>query len=412
MLHQPLTLTARIDCDLLDGAGGSERVVELTIRAPRAPVQRETRPPLNLALVIDRSGSMGGEKLAYAKRAAQQVLTRLTARDRIAVVAYDDQIDIVSSSSLVTDADRATISSSIEALTPRASTNLGEGWLRGAALVAEFVGPDVISRVLLLTDGLANQGITSEVELADHAQELRRRGVSTSAFGVGADFNEHLLKAMAEAGGGHFYFIETPDHIPTILAQELGELLTVVAREPQLTISGPNEAAVEVLGGHAFEYDGENVHVPLSDIFEQEERKFYLRVLAVAQGAECYELPIRATLTYRDLSGDPKTVSAVARFNYANSEVVAAAPQDHQLQQTAVGVRLSEIILAALKLDRAGSRPEALALLESALSEWGRRAAPPEAARVRGVIEELRRGMSPISSKQRHFEEYRKLKSR
>ena len=91
-----------------------------------------------------------------------------------------------------------------------------------------------VNRTLLLTDGLANIGITDPAELERHASELRQRGVATSTFGVGADFDERLLQAMADAGGGHFYFIESAAQIRDHMTSEVGESLDVVARGVEL----------------------------------------------------------------------------------------------------------------------------------------------------------------------------------
>ncbi|MFN8566275.1 MAG: VWA domain-containing protein [Kouleothrix sp.] len=108
-------------------------------------------------------------------------------------------------------------------------TDISGGWLTGCREVAAYQAVEGIHRALLLTDGLANRGIIDIEELAQYARELRRRGVATSTFGVGLDFNEQLLEALAEQGG-HFYYIERPEQIPTVFRRELGELLTVVTR--------------------------------------------------------------------------------------------------------------------------------------------------------------------------------------
>ena len=119
------------------------------------------------------------------------------------------------------------------------STDLCGGWLAGCEQVARFIEGEGLGRCLLLTDGLANQGVTDRDEIVTHARELRRRGVVTSTFGVGADFDERLLQQMADAGAGHFYFIERAVQIPDLFASELGETLDVVASGVTLTIETP-----------------------------------------------------------------------------------------------------------------------------------------------------------------------------
>ena len=411
MLIPSLRLTAAADCSLVGIDGPSERVVRWTITAPDVPLLGAARSPLNLALVVDRSGSMAGDKLAYARQAANHVLDLLHAEDRVTLVVYDDVIEILAPSQLVTVANREALKTMLQTVTARGSTNLGEGWLRGAGQVAEHLSPGSINRVLLLTDGLANQGIVAPAELATHARELRQRGVSTSTFGIGADFNEQLLALMADDGGGHFYFIETPAQIPALFQQELGELLTVVARDPRLVISGPNQAAVDLLGGLPFEYDGDRLIVPLSHIFAREERQIFLRAV-VLPGLAGSRFPIRGELAYRDLSGDPQTAFAEVFFTYADPAAVAAAPIDLPLRQGAAEIRLSAVANQALKLKREGRQQEAVSALREALASMAPLAAPAVAQNYDKLAQELDTPLSPAQVKARHYEEYRKRKSR
>jgi hypothetical protein len=103
--------------------------------------------------------------------------------------------------------------------------------------VASHLVEQGVNRCLLLTDGLANVGITDPAQLAHHAAELRARGVSTSTFGVGNDFDERLLQELADAGGGHFYYIADAPQIRDAITSEVGETLEVVARDVTLEIT-------------------------------------------------------------------------------------------------------------------------------------------------------------------------------
>ncbi|MGH8545902.1 MAG: vWA domain-containing protein, partial [Gammaproteobacteria bacterium] len=120
----------------------------------------------------------------------------------------------------------------------RGTTALAEGWFRGAEQVALHQDERCVNRVLLLTDGLANVGVTDPDQLEAHA-ELHRRGIQTTTFGVGADFDEALLERIALAGGGNFYFIEDAKQIPDFLTSELGEILEVVARDVAIEFQTP-----------------------------------------------------------------------------------------------------------------------------------------------------------------------------
>src|SRR4051794_28150880 len=209
-----IALDSALDRRLLPTAGG-RRFLRLMLRAPQAPSQGTAeRKPLNLAFVLDRSGSMEGEKLELVKRAVAFGVNQLAPDDRAAVVIYDDQVQTLAPSARMTGDAKTQVALALRRVRSGGSTALGEGWLTGCRLAAAAgteLGGRWLTRTLLLTDGLANVGITDPHELIGHATELRRRGVTTTAFGVGADFDEQLLRGMAEAGGGNFYFIERAD---------------------------------------------------------------------------------------------------------------------------------------------------------------------------------------------------------
>ena len=160
---------------------------------------------MNVGIVLDRSGSMGDErKFGLAREAVEQSLRMLRPEDRFALVVYDTEVDVLMPSTKATPEAKRRALDALREIGPRAGTDLAGGWLRGCEQRAEFPYDDQVSRCLLLMDGLANHGITDRDELARHAGELRQRGVSTSTFAVGADFDERLLRDMAHEGGGNF----------------------------------------------------------------------------------------------------------------------------------------------------------------------------------------------------------------
>ena len=245
-------LSVKTDRRLVRSARRSTRYVLIEIAAPPAG-SAPVRPRVNVAFVLDRSGSMGGPKIDLARKAVREGIERLASDDRFAVVVYDDRIDVVAASRTATsDAKHAAIRA-LESIDARGQTNLGEGWLRGAEQVATELDPAAVNRVLLLTDGLANQGMTDPAELIRHAAELRGRGVSTSTFGVGGDFDERLLGGMADSGGGAFRLVGRAEQIPELIGSEVGELLEITAKAVELRIAGPDGIRIEPLSTFAFD---------------------------------------------------------------------------------------------------------------------------------------------------------------
>jgi Ca-activated chloride channel family protein len=270
-------LTARADRRLVRPNHRSHRFVLIELTAPPA-TQRRERTPVNLAFVLDRSGSMSGAKLALAKQAVEEALARLDDRDRFSIVAYDDVIDVVVESTPASTEARRNAIDRLAQVDARGSTNLADGWFRGCEQVATHLSSDGIDRVLLLTDGLANQGITDAGELARHTAELRARGVSTTTFGVGNDFDEALLQAMADAGGGHFYYIADAAQIRDHIASEVGETLEVVARNAELEVLAGEGIAVQTISPHRLTGHGTRSVVGIGDLVADQAVDVVLRL--------------------------------------------------------------------------------------------------------------------------------------
>ena len=173
--------------------------VMVELKAPAAPTTE--RAPLDVALVVDRSGSMSGRKLESVKACGAYLARRMAAGDRLAVVAYDDQIDLLAPLAPV---DVDWLLPRLRSLGPGGSTNLSGGWLKGLEQLrggGAVEGREPVRRILLLTDGLANVGITEPGALVGLADQARQSGVGTTTIGVGDDFDEALLTAMADDPG-------------------------------------------------------------------------------------------------------------------------------------------------------------------------------------------------------------------
>jgi Ca-activated chloride channel family protein len=255
-----------------------EHRVYLLTRIRAKPDQKpKVRLPLNLSVVLDRSGSMAGDKLDYVKKAAQFLIKHLGADDKFSLVSYNQEVAVNLTPRLATEKEH--INRAIEALKAGGTTNLSGGWLQGCRLVAENLVERQVNRVLLLTDGLANQGVTDSTRLAAMARQKRDEAITTTTMGVGMDFNEDLLTQMASEGGGAFYFIDNPDQAPHIFAEELRDLLSVVGQNLLVTIQ-PSRYVDQMaqLNTYPSEQQGRDVSFRLGDLYNDEVKTLLLQL--------------------------------------------------------------------------------------------------------------------------------------
>ncbi|WPL15708.1 marine proteobacterial sortase target protein [Thiorhodovibrio winogradskyi] len=282
------------DRSLIRASGHSRRFLHVFLEAPRAD-GAQNRPPLDLALVLDRSGSMGGHKWPRACDAASQAARRLSGEDRLALVVYDDRIDRLLDLTPAGGRLATQVEQVLSGVDPRGTTNLSGGWLTGCGLVGETTDDQRLHRCFLLTDGLANQGLTNPAELAEHAAALYARGVITSTFGVGDDYDEALLGTLADAGGGHLYDIERAEQIEVVLARELGDALDVVWRDAWLILKANGGVRIEPLGVFRGQATNDGFRVRLGDLVSEQVQDVLLAV-TFPDGTEQTECQVEVAL--------------------------------------------------------------------------------------------------------------------
>ena len=261
-------------------AGGSYHFL-VRVTAPEVRNPDRQRPPLDLAFVVDRSGSMGGGKLELVKQGIKHALRLLDERDTLSLTAYDDQIETPTPQRRFSRDTHDGVLRRLRPIQPRGSTNLAGGWLAGCDQLAGIAdGSSALSRpnglplcrALLLTDGLTNVGMVDPGEIATHAAELRRRGITTTTFGVGDDFDELLLGQMADAGGGRYHYIAGIADVPRVFAGELGELLATSMRDATLLVRVPASWRLELLNTLPVRREGDWVHISLGELSSRDER--------------------------------------------------------------------------------------------------------------------------------------------
>jgi Ca-activated chloride channel family protein len=408
-----MNFSLRTDVAVLPAGVPAARYVLLSLTAPEASGEAG-RLPIHVAFVLDRSGSMGGSKIRLAREAVRQALGMLRRDDRFALVVYDEAVNVVVDSTPAAAEARRNALKRLEEVDARGSTDLAGGWQAGCEQVAPHLAEEPPGRCLLLTDGLANVGVTDAEELAARAAALRPRHIVTSTFGVGADFDEDLLQRLAEQSGGHFYFIEQPAQIPDLLTSELGEALEVVARGASVAVQVAAGVKAEPLTRLEWCPTDGGIRVGLGDLVSGQELEVVLRVDLPA-GPAGAAFRVRMTLSDRDsvLASPPRE----ACWSAVDQAAADAAPRDRAVDRAVAAVFAARARHEAVALNRAGQFAAARARLEvTAARIQGYAGHDGELlALVQRLLDEAARfgkDMSPMSRKAAHFASYSVMASR
>lgn len=411
LMFQMFHVTLQTEHPLINRQMPTQRVLELRVRPPE-PKDGHQTTPLNLALVLDRSGSMAGEKLEYVKLAARHVIDLLSSRDRVAVVSFDDEVTVDVPSTIATPDNRERIKERIAAIVSGASTNLAGGWTVGCQEVAANAETSrQLNRVLLLTDGLANVGITDSEMLAAHARELAQRGVSTSTFGVGLGFNEHLLEGMANQGSGNFYYIADPSQIPMIFAREFRELAAVTARDVRVNVILPEHTAAEVLGGWEHRLEDNHLHITLGNLPAARDTELYIKLL-LPPSDNVESLQIKAFANGTGTDGNDLSDETTLAFRYANPEEIAQTESKIDVLERFARVQMSDQTTSALKLERKGEREKARRLILQSLEENRVNMTSDQARYYEDMAERMSHGMHEDDRKSTQYASYLRKRGR
>lgn len=256
------------------------------------------RPPVNVALVLDKSGSMTGQKLEQAKKAAIGALDRLNSDDIVSVITYDTTVQVVMPATKLTD--KQAVRDAIRGIYAGGNTALFAGVSKGAAEVRKFLDRKRVNRVILLSDGLANVGASSPESLGGLGASLMKEGIAVTTLGLGLDYNEDLMVQLASRSDGNHVFVEEATELATVFNREFQDVLSVVAQEIAITITcAPGIRPVRLLGQEG-EIRGQEVSVQLNQLYGGQEKYVLLEV----------EVPY-------DLRQSVRDVADVA-VNYAN----------------------------------------------------------------------------------------------
>lgn len=292
-------LNALLDVDVVAVENDDELSLLLDLEAPKAK-DHVARPPRTLQIVLDRSGSMSHGPLDAAKHALLELVGRLDPQDRFGLVTFDSQVDVVVPSGPIGDGLAAR--HAIASVHPRGMTNLSAGLIRGIEEARRTKG-DGGATILLLSDGHANEGQTAPEVLGDYAGGVRRDGMTIGSIGIGLNYDEALLSAVAAGGTGNVHFAQEPDAIGGALASEVDGLLDQVVQAVTLRVT-PGDAMKEVALFNDLPVSplADGFVVELGDFSAGETRKLVLSALVPAMADLGLAEVCRLTLRWTDVA--------------------------------------------------------------------------------------------------------------
>ena len=266
------------------------------------------RTPLNIAVVIDKSGSMADKnKLDYVKKAVSYIIDQVGTDDYVSIVTYDDYVDVLQRSAVIRD--KYDLREKVSKLRAGGFTNLSGGMFEGYDQVNRSYMRGYVNRVLLLSDGLANRGVTDRFELADIVRDKNRSdGITISTFGVGNDFNENLMADIADYGKGNYYYIRNSYDIPEIFASELKGVRNLVGQGTKMRIKFPSRyLSLNKVYGYPYEITSDEIVIDFKDVFS-EQTKGVLIKFDVKRKIDT-RLSFESELTYENVTADFRKVS-------------------------------------------------------------------------------------------------------
>lgn len=321
------------------------------------------RVPVNVAIVLDKSGSMSGQKIQKAREAAIMAVRRLSNDDIVSVVTYDNTVRVVVPATKAVD--REQIISAIRRVGPGGNTALFAGVSKGADELRKFLDRNKVNRLVLLSDGIANVGPSSPGDLRNLGAGLSRQGMTVTTLGLGVDYNEDLMQSLASAADGNHMFIEQPSDLVKFFDLEFGDVMSVVAQDVDVQIScAEGVRPIRVLGREA-DIIGNKINARLNQLISRRE-KFVLLELEIPAGEAGGERPVcEANIKYRNL--ETKTtdaLSASTRVRFVANAGEAKRAVDRDVMVRAVELIANEQNRLAVKFRDQGDTQKAQRILQ------------------------------------------------
>lgn len=360
--------------------GKGENHMRIALTGFQLPTDKE-RMPVNVAIVIDKSGSMQGNKIEQARRAAVAAIDRLRESDIVSVVTYDSEVTVVLPATKASD--REGIKQRIRDIQAGGNTALFAGVSKGAEEIKKFLDDNHVNRIILLSDGLANVGPASPAELEDLGRKLIDKGISVSTMGLGAGYNEDLMSRLALASSGSHVFIEDAENLVQVFQNEFDDVLSVVAQKLDINVTLAEGIRPVKLLNYPADIEGQQVHIELGQLYSQQERYFVLEIEVPYGEAEGSRAVGEVSVSYKNMltQTEEKLTSSLA-VKFTSSKELAAGDVNKEVMESCVIQIANERNREATRLRDEGKIDQARELLESNAGYLSKQASVFELSRL------------------------------
>lgn len=330
-----VTLSGHLVQNKIFSGGDGTAALSLTLHADNVyDSDKGDARHVDMVIVLDRSGSMQGNKIQDARQAVLNLLSRLSEDDRFALVSYSNNVRTDSGLIRVTASNRERLTSTVRKITAGGGTNLGAGLQEGIRILSQAEKNGSAGKVILISDGLANEGITDISSLGNMASVAVEKAFGISTVGVGADFNEQLMTALADRGAGRYYYLENPLAFANVFQKEFHNTRTATATSVEVRVPLAGRMSLVNAAGYPIEIrDNQAIFHP-GNILSGQTRKLFLTFQMPTDMERTFELKgINVRYLHK---GEPYTVSLSKPFTIAcvkNKKEVFASMDKQEWEQ-------------------------------------------------------------------------------
>lgn len=329
--------------------------VNLLVSAKAPEVELNSRPPLNIVVVIDNSGSMGWYgKMDQAKKSLMKLIDHLTSQDRLGIVSFNWAVNIIAQPAFMDTKNKAELKEKVAKLKPYGGTDFNSGMLKGLKLAGQIDG---VTSLLMFTDGAPTVGVTEADKILANLKAKKLGHIKVSGYGYGKDVQAKLLDDLANIGKGNYSYIASPDDCLTAFAQELGGLLSCVGQNVRFKLTPKfNTKILRVRSDVDVDEIDDSIVVSLPDIYS-EDTKHCVIELELPKQTEAFPRPSNVAsivFKYTNESGDEISQDLTGKVSFVRENAVDKKPNQTVMDQIAL-LQLYEAQLAAEKLANAGN---------------------------------------------------------